>query len=105
MELKPSEYWTQAIEELTGEQVMMNTPACVFYKMETHNCKGCSYELNCAKLSNIISIQHHAMNYHPTDFFDHMATNIAVSGMIEDIMSAKTIEEIDAIIQRKKGEK
>lgn len=105
MDTKPTEFWSQTIEEITGEQVMMNTAPCVTYKMEKNNCKGCLYELNCAKLSSIIMVQHHAIAYKPADFLGHIKANMLASAMMEDIINAKSIEEIDKIILGEKEEK
>ena len=105
MDIKPTEFWSQTIEETTGEQVMMNTAPCVIYKMEKNNCKDCPYELNCAKLSNIIMVQHHIMAYKPADFLEHIKANMLASAIIEDVMGAKSIEEIDKIVRGEKGEK
>ena len=99
MDIKSLEFWTQNIEDTSHEQVMMNTSECVIRKLEKGNCKGCSYELNCAKLSSIIIIQNHLMAYKPNDFLDSVKTRLTASDIIESILNAKTPEEIEKIIR------
>jgi len=102
MELKPKEIWIQEIEKSTGEEIMMNTPACIIYKTDNHNCRGCSYELNCAKLSNLMMLQMQLSNYIPKDFLDYMKAGQIATGMIENIINAKTPEAIEKIIRGEK---
>jgi hypothetical protein len=102
MDTKPKEFWEQEIEKATGEEVMMNTPACVVYKTDNNNCRGCSYELNCAKLSNLMMLQCHMSLYKPVDFLDSVKAGQQSSALISDIINAKSVEEIEKIV---KGEK
>ena len=102
MDIKSKEFWTQNIEEITGEQIMMNTPECLFYKTDNKSCKSCSYELNCAKLSSILIVQHHLHNYQSKDFTDFMQAGLTAADMIEGVLAAKTIEGIEKIIRGEK---
>jgi hypothetical protein len=102
MDIKPVEFWSKEIEEKTGEEIMMNTPACIIYKTSNNNCKGCAYELNCAKLSNIIMLQYHLASYKPIDFLDTIKASQQAVAMTTAIMNAKSVDEIEKIIRGEK---
>jgi len=92
-----SEFWVHAIEEVTKQPVMMDTQDCILRKLENKNCKGCNYELNCCKLIHIIMLTHQALTYKPENFFEHIKVQSTVSDMIDVIMEAKTIEEVEKV--------
>lgn len=92
-----TEFWIHAIEEVTKQPVMMDTQDCVIRKLEDKNCKGCEHELNCCKLINILLLTHQALTYRPQNFFDHIQTHAITSDMIDTIMGAKTIEEVEQV--------
>jgi hypothetical protein len=71
----------------------------VIYKMEKHNCRGCQHELNCARLSNIMHLQYQLASYKPRDFLDHVNAGMSAADMIEAIINAKSVEEIECIIR------
>ncbi len=96
------EYWTHAIEEMTGEEIMMNTPDCVIYKLGKDTCKGCQHELNCAKLSGVMSIVHSMTCYKPKDFSDHLRTEQQASTLIDQVTNAKSVEEIEKFMRGEK---
>lgn len=102
MDIKPIDFWTQNIEEATHEQIMMNTVDCVLHKMEKKDCKGCAYEVNCAKLSSIIQLQHQLSTYKPKDFADHVNAGMTAADMIELILRADSIERIEKIVRGEK---
>lgn len=99
MDAKPIEFWTQNIEAATHEQIMMNTVDCVLRKMETKDCKGCPHELNCARLSNIMRVQYQLSSYKSRDFLDHINAGMAAADIIEGIINAKSVEEMECIVR------
>ena len=102
MEIQPKEIWIQEIEKSSGEEVMMNTPACVIYKTDNNNCRGCSYELNCAKVSACMMLQVQIVNYKPKDFLDYVKAGQTAAGMIENILNSKSVPEIEKIVRGEK---
>ena len=99
MEIQPKEIWIQEIEKSSGEEIMMNTLPCVIYKTDKDNCRGCSYELNCAKLSACLTLQTQMANYKPKDFLDSVKTGEIATNMIENIVSAKSVPEVEKIMR------
>jgi hypothetical protein len=96
------EYWTNIIEKTTGQEIMMNTSDCVIYKTGKDNCIGCQYELNCAKLSGIMAVVYSMSHYKPRDFSDHFRTEQQAAILIDQIMNASSVEEINKIIGEEK---
>ncbi len=99
-ELSTTEAIKTMVEDIGSNNVAINEPPCMLWKAEHKNCKGCEYEVGCAKVVSILLATMQGAIYTPKDFNDFRAMQVTITKTIESILKSKTSEEVHAILNK-----
>ena len=85
----------QELVELNGDKIGIHSADCVLWKIDHENCKGCQYELGCAKSVKMLLL---VMNpYEPRGYTDYAKIQERIAELTDRTMAAKTIKELQSI--------